>query len=107
MSDVTVITNNVARLIIEAYDLIESERAEFYYLPWDRIDAGDASRTFFRYKGELYDLEDVPAIDYRPDSSLCEWQKGWHGIVSDSFFSGILVRYCDDMESVIVGRYYC
>jgi hypothetical protein len=30
---------------------------------------------------------------------------GWHGIVSDSYFSGVLFKLCDD-DTVIVGRYF-
>ena len=31
--------------------------------------------------------------------------KVWDGYLSDSFFSGVLVRYADDCESVVVARY--
>ena len=27
----------------------------------------------------------------------------WDGIQTDSFFSGIVIRYCDDFERVVVG----
>jgi hypothetical protein len=38
MSNLTVKTNNVPRLLIDAYELSEKERAEFDYLDWEAID---------------------------------------------------------------------
>jgi hypothetical protein len=60
MSNLTVKTNNVPRLLIDAYELSEKERAEFDYLDWQKIDAGEDSATFFRYKGQLFDLGNSP-----------------------------------------------
>jgi hypothetical protein len=31
--------------------------------------------------------------------------KGWNGVQSDSFFSGVLFKFINDYD-VIVGRYY-
>jgi hypothetical protein len=100
-------TNNVPRDVIDAYLLTEAERADFDYLPWDLIDKGEDSASFVRYKGELIDLGDVPSTyTYSPDGPSSIFP-GWDGYVSDSFFSGILIRYASDsdFESVIVGRY--
>ena len=104
MSDLKIITNNVPRGIIDAWQLTSAERLEFDYLDWDAIEDGHDSASFFRYKGDLYDLGDIPAVDR---NAVAEYPfADWDGVASDSFFSGILVRYCDDHESVIVGRYY-
>lgn len=32
--------------------------------------------------------------------------KNWDGYQSDTFFSGVLVKFVD-LDQVIVGRYYC
>lgn len=98
MADLTIITNNVPRLVLEAYELTQEERNEFDYINWNDIDTGNDSGSFIRYKGELYDLND---IERSPDCF-----PEWHGFVSDSFFSGILIRYCD-CDYVVMGRYYC
>lgn len=97
MSNVTVITNNVPRDVLWGLELSEKERAEFDYLNPDELDYA----TFFRYKGEVYDLGEFMRID-EPVSSIF---KGWDGYSSDSFFSGVLVRYVDDGQ-IVVGRYY-
>lgn len=102
MSDFTVITNNVPRDVIDAYELSESERAVFDYIDWPAIDSGNGSAQFFRYRGELYDLGEFQRWDNPASPTRTEWD----GVRSDSFFSGVLVRYVDDNERVIVGRYY-
>jgi hypothetical protein len=65
-----------------------------------RLDA-----SFFRYRGELYDLGEFMSTRGMPEfSPLVKWD----GYSSDSYFSGTLVRYVDqdhDMR-VVVGRFY-
>ena|ERR1041385_776523 len=99
MSDVTVITNNVPRDVVEAYELTPKERKEFDYIKWDLIEKGEDSASFFRYKGEVYDLGEFQALH---DTRF----PGWQCYISDSFFSGILIRYVEDYEQVVVGRFY-
>lgn len=99
MSDITIITNNVPRDVIEAYELTPKEREEFDYINWKDIEEGKDSAMFFRYKGQLYDLGEFEALR---DSRF----SGWNGISSDTFFSGILIRWMNLFEQVVVGRYY-
>ena len=58
-----VITNNQPRPVVEAYELTEAERAEFDYLDWAKIEAGEDSASFVRYKGQVLDLGEFSA-DY-------------------------------------------
>lgn len=104
MDDVKVITNNVPRPVIEAYELTLKEREEFDYLDWEAIDKGEDSATFFRYKGELHDLGEFSA-DYGilKGSGLPEHLSKWDGYRSDSFFSALVVRYVENFEYVVVG----
>lgn len=92
-------TNNVPRDILDAHDLNLDERRQFAYLDWDAIDAGAESASFFRYRGELYDLGEFEVWD-NPASPT---RQGWDGFRADSYFSGIVVRYVDDNERVVVG----
>lgn len=99
----TIITNNVPRWIIDGWELTPKEREEFDYIKWSDIESGNDSRQFFRYKGQLYDLNDMMST-----SGLDTFRiHGWDGYISDTFFSGILVKYVYDFEQVICGRYYC
>lgn len=101
---IKVITNNVPRDLIDGYQLSESERAEFDYLNWQAINEGMDNASFFRYKGQLYELSQFTAT---PAKSLTPEFKGWAGFMSDSFFSGLLIRWVDtEYESVVVARFY-
>lgn len=99
---VKVTTNNVPRPIIDASQLSLSARAEFHYLDWEAIKEGNDSAAFFRYKGQLYDLHEFQSLSSTTASAPFN---AWHGYLSESYFSGLLVRYLDD-ESVIVATYY-
>ncbi len=98
----TIITNHVPRFIVDAHELTADERSEFDYYEWDKIEAGEDSASFIRYKGELVDLAEFEVWD-NPSSPT---RQGWDGIRPDSFFSGLVVRYADEaFETVVVGRY--
>jgi hypothetical protein len=90
------ITNHVPRPLIDAYTLTPTEREEFDYLDWPAIDRGEDSATFFRYRGDLYDLGTFTRMTATP---------GWDGGSADTVFSATLVKIIDD-ETVIVGRCY-
>ena len=93
-----IITNNRPRRLECAADLPAKVQADFDYIAWEE---GYAPR-FVQYKGEWYDVYDSQNITRELGFSQF---KGWHGIVSDSFFSGVLFKLCDD-DTVIVGRYF-
>lgn len=90
-------TNNVPRELIDGINLTPAEREEFDYHKWPAIDRGDESAEFFRYRGQLYDLSQF----LRAPGGL----DGWDGYSADSFSSGLVARYVNDGERVIVGTY--
>lgn len=111
-SKLTIKTNNCPRPVLYAYELTDKERKEFDYI--ENINDDDCCASFFKYKGQVYHLDEfsriVPAVysGYDP-MALCDFDgkfKGWQGYQSDNYFSGILVKYDDDFESVTVGFYY-
>lgn len=122
MSDtITIITNHVPRDLIQAWELTEAERAEFDYHDWANImgDNPQSSPEFFRYRGQLYDLGEFSADwGITRGTGLPDWLSGWSAYMSDTFFSGIVIRfpvlepanrYHDtqiDFERVVVGTYY-
>lgn len=102
--EIKVTTNNVPRDLVDAWDLSASERAEFDYLDWDAIEDGRDSATFLRFKGHTYDLGEFQTTSGLPEFSPL---RKWDGYLSDSFFSGVVVRYCDQYcETVVVGTFY-
>jgi hypothetical protein len=93
-----IITNNQPRDVISGYELTEKECKEFDYIDWEAVRKGEDAPDFFRYKGNVYHLQDAEVSRI----------KGWDGMFSESFFSGVLIKYIegDYGEVVIVGRYY-
>lgn len=93
-----IITNNVPRVLVAFADLPIKAQADFDYveeLAW-------FDPRFVQYKGCWYDVYDSQNITRELGFDQF---KGWHGIVSDSFFSGVLFKLCDN-DDVIVGRYF-
>lgn len=97
-------TNNVPRHLVYGYELTEKEAADFDYLSPGELSVHE----FVRYKGQVYDLGEFVRIDKTvvPHPQREGWQH-WHGYSSDSFFSGVLVRFSDDGESVVLATYFC
>lgn len=107
-----IISNWKARTMLSLSELPEKVRADFDY-----IDAEESwSPRFVCYRGQWIDCNDTQRIEpdngkahpmgwalrVHPGSPLCHFDS----VVSDSYFSGTLIRFVDD-ESVIVGRYFC
>lgn len=92
---VTIKTNNVPRTMVTGAQLNDREKAEFDYYANDELE----NALFFRYKEGVYDIGEV--------LSAPESLKPWQGYYPISNFSGVVIRYTDDVESVIVGAYYC
>ena len=83
--------------LIDACELTEDERAQFDYLDSPAIDEGTDSATFFRRNGELHDLGNFMRTEEGGELR----RLGYHGLATDSFFSGIAVHLDPDGESVI------
>jgi hypothetical protein len=95
-------TNNKFRDILRAYDLTEREREEFDYYTVDELD--DA--MFFRYKGDVFDLGEFMRCPARVPPAYAPILTEWDGYMSDSYFSGVVIRYDDNIEQIQVGRFY-
>ena len=100
----TIRTNNVPRPVLEPYELTAEEQFDFDYLDWAKLMTGNASASFFRYKGQVYDLGEFGYTGGLPaDNPL----RKWDGYISDTFFSGVVVRYTGAyLDEVIVGTFY-
>lgn len=106
MSTLTIRTNNAPRDVVYFWELTTKEQAEFDYL--DTEDA-QSSASFFRYKGNVYDLGEFmrcPTSDASNPQMRDAGFHTWDGYSNDSFFSGIVVRYVQDNERVIVGQFF-
>lgn len=102
MSDMTVKCNEHPRLLINWDQLTPKEQKDFDYL--DQHNQPEAS--FVRYKGVVYDLGEFMTVTPVNANAQREGWKGFDGYHSDSFFSGVLVRYCKDNDDYVVMATY-
>lgn len=105
---IRIVTNNVPRDIVYDYELSAKERADYDMLDWAAIERGEDSASFVRYRGHTYILSDFSADwGITRGSGLPDGLKGWHGYLSDSFYSGVVIRYADESyERVVMGTFY-
>ena len=89
---ISIISNNQERPVIDWHDLTPKQQSEFNY------DSAEDSQ-FVVYKNWPYDVAEFMAVRHNDELSA------WHGYSSDSFFSGVLIKFAPDCETVIMGRY--
>ena len=92
---IKIMTNNKPRQTICGYQLTDKQKQDFDYI--EDIDNHD----FVIYKNNVIDINEFMRID--EDSKHF---RGWHGYSSDSYFSGTLIKYCEDTDYIIMGWYY-
>jgi hypothetical protein len=92
----TVISNGHERERVTWHDLPEAERQWHDYLTCDE---DKYSPRFVHYRRAWYDVHEFM---HCPDDAEL---KGWQGIHTETFFSGVLVRFPDPCEdAVVMGR---
>ena len=100
MTELTIKTNNQPRRLLSACEFSGAERTKLRkQFDWMSDEEFDLNCSFFKYKGDYYNLVDFMRVDVANGSPFV----GWHGYSSDSYFSGVLIKLCG--EDVIVGRY--
>ena len=95
-------TNNVPRELICFADLTVKEQEEFDYIKGDEV----FDYRLVRYTGQVYDVNEFMALRRSNTAQLLEDMKGWDGYQSDSYFSGVVVKFTEDHESVVMGTYF-
>ena len=92
-------TDHKFRDFLYGSELTDKEREDFEYIDPEEI----GSRDFFRYRGHIYDPGDFLRTG---QSEWCPFKDKWDGYISDSYFSGVLIKYSEDGEQYQVGTYY-
>jgi hypothetical protein len=104
MAEMRIRTNYRKRALLSGWELTERERAELDYIaPPGNLELwGEHFERFFRYRGNIYDIQEFSRIigpgenggafahHVTGGSPLLDW--GY--IQTDSYFSGIVFRYC-------------
>jgi len=91
---VQIITNNKPRFMTDYLDLPQEQQDDYFILHGE--DAFEQS--YIQYKGIWYCLGDFVRTDENFPSC-------WAGYSSDSFFSGVLIRFSHDEDFVVMGTY--
>ena len=100
MSELTIRTNGHYRPVLDWYDLLPKEQEEYAYLEED-------GGSFFRYRGWTYFIGDFMRVggDFMRVGNEPHFIGEWDGYHSDSFFSGVLVKYSNCGDAVKVATY--
>ena len=95
-----IVTNNHARMLLMWTELPEGiGESEFDY-----VEDGDRHEPrFFNYRRAWYDAFEFEYIYDQP--CYAPLRGKWTAVQTESFFSGIVLRWFDEFNSVIVGRY--
>lgn len=68
---------------------------------------GGEDKSYFVYKGQKYTLSDFAAVHNKAwNPNPPQWMLPFDGYLSDTFFSGILIKYNEENETVKVYRFY-
>lgn len=93
----SIITNYHWREPVYGFELPEKVSAEWRDLEdWEE-------KTFIYYKGE-YHLDEFMRIPDGMRRDMPELER-WQGYMSESFFSGLLIRYSEDCEQYQIATY--
>ncbi len=99
--NITIRTNHHWRNFLYGYELTDKEREELDFLDWS--DDGDAqTQEFIRYRGNIIypEFERIPVF-----TGERMFPEPWQGYMSDSYFSGLLIRYSEDCEQYQIATY--
>lgn len=103
MYGVKIIGNHNKKDLLFWHDLAEKEQEDIVAsLPIERRSYFE-EQYYFRYKGNIYCLCEFMAV---PEQEV-GWMKDFDGYLSDSFFSGILIKVDPGMEWLKVYSYVC
>ena len=94
---ISIITNYHWRDPVYGFQLPEKAAAE-----WKDLE-GWEDMVFIHYKGE-YLLDEFMSIPDNMRRDIPEMER-WQGYMSDSFFSGLLIRYSEDLDQYQIATY--
>jgi hypothetical protein len=95
---VTIKTNHQWRELVYRYDVPdEILKSQFDYQDPENILDG-----FFKYRGYWYHIDSFMTVQRDAPSEF----KDWSAYASDSYFSGVVIKFSKDCERIKVGTYF-
>jgi hypothetical protein len=109
MTELTIKTNNQPRQPMSGLTLelfvgqrkAAKIRRDYDYLTDEEFENED----FIDYRGQVYAMSDFMRFNFIPEVDDESPYHQWDGYINDTYFSGVLIKLCDDGD-VIMGRYY-
>jgi len=100
MKSLQIITNNHTRQFLYSnkvpQDILDNQ--------FDYLDQEDCLDGFFKYRGYYYHLSDFMRIDKSNKKTSGEFQE-YSGYVSETVWSGVLIKILDNCETFQVATY--
>lgn len=91
-------TNGHWRPLIDGDDLTPAEKRDLDYVDWAAVEAGTESWVGFRYRGNLYDLD-----EFTPAGNVDHLRNPWEGASAQSAFDAVVIIFGYDAD-VLVGH---
>jgi hypothetical protein len=91
-----IITDHKWKDFIYGYQLTTEEKKDYNWMDQEELETSN----FFRYRGSVYSIQDFMRIENGPDEF-----NGWDGYLSDTFFSGVLIKLSEDGEQYQVALF--
>jgi len=111
-----IVTNNVPRDVLSGYEMDPQILLNEFEIDLELLDdvmmEDLCSMQFVQFRGVWYDLQDFITTCPGPwNHGLPEEFRQWDGYASDSFFSGVLIKYAReddryDFDRVVMATYY-
>jgi len=107
-----IVTNNVPRDTWSIFEMDGKVLKDEFDIDITNFTDDDCCRTFVKFRGVWYDVGDFITTCPGPwNHGLPEEFRQWDGYSSDSFFSGVLLKYARDddrmdLDRVVMGTYY-
>jgi len=89
-----IISNYHWHPILDAEQLTAKQRADIAYT--------DDCAPVFLYRGRAYAIDELYTTSFHHAPA---WIREWDGYASDSYFSGIVVKFSGDRDAVQIGIY--
>ena len=93
-------TNNVPRETVCYWDISAKYQEWFDYLTED--EKWDC--RLFKYRGEYYDYYQFDYVNPEHPAYRALYALGWNGVQSQSAFDAVVIKYCADDGTIIVGH---
>lgn len=97
-----VVTDTTPQDILHLNELTNEELTDVGYVDTAIGVCFTGLGTFFRYRGDVYDLDEFIAIN--PSLLTEDIRERWDGFRPDAYTSGLVIKYLNGGKQVLVGQ---